>query len=265
MKLCLTKYHGGSSYYIPWLLEQMPDRYWQRPYAETHGGAFNLGLNKEPSDIELYNDKDPSIYWIFRHLKETPEPMIKELQETQYNKEQFEHSLQMVLSANTYLKAVHGLIIRRFSRGGLGKHYASSNRVRRGCANGDEGSYKYWAENILPKVAARIRDVKFYNEDAIEFIKKRDGYGVTLFVDPPFLPSTRVTKKVYNFEMTYEEHELLLKVLVDCLSNVMLLGYDNDLYNSVLTGWHKSTKDIANHSGQGKTKERRTICLWRNY
>jgi DNA adenine methylase len=277
--LCLTKYPGGSYYYIDWLLRHMPDRYWDRPYAESHGGAFNLGLNKVAGPIEIYNDIDPAIYNIFLQLQKDDGKLVATLQDTQYCKEQFEISLPLSkpnvdymhcgLNGLSYdgIQAYHNIIIRRLSRGGNCTHYASSNRKRRGYENGDEGSYIYWAKNQLPKIKERIKFVQFYNEDAEDFIKKTDGYGVTIFCDPPWMHSTRVSKKLYKYEMTLEQHESLLKLLVDCDSNIMVLNYNNELYRSYLKEpkWSVTQKAMPCNAGQTKVKTRRVVTLWKNY
>ena len=40
----------------------------------------------------------------------------------------------------------------------------------------------------------------------------------------------------------------------------MISGYENDLYDSILEGWHKETKDTL-----AESSNRRTEVLWMNY
>jgi DNA adenine methylase len=282
-KLVLTKYHGGSFYTAPWIISHFPLGYTDRPYAEPFGGGFNVGLQKLYSITELYNDIDFSIYNIFKQLKKDPDLFIKFIQNNfSYTEETFNdiksecvekerilslnlHKTDIEYSGTEFYYAVYNLILRRFSRGGNMKNYSTSNRIRRGYTNGDEGSFKFWAANILPRVAQRIRCVNFYNEDAMDFIRKIDGYGVTLFIDPPWLPETRTAKKVYKHEMSREDHEKLLKLIVQCDSNIIILGYNNELYSDYLKDWERRDNNVANHSGQNAKKQRRTVSLWRNY
>lgn len=55
-------------------------------------------------------------------------------------------------------------------------------------------------------------------------------------------------------------HRRLLNVLLTLRGKVVLSGYDNELYNSALQGWHKdSIKTISNMASP------RLECLWLNY
>ena len=60
--------------------------------------------------------------------------------------------------------------------------------------------------------------------------------------------------------MTDVDHLEMLKALADHLGPVMISGYENDLYNSVLEGWRKIKKDTLAEAGV-----KREETLWLNY
>lgn len=60
--------------------------------------------------------------------------------------------------------------------------------------------------------------------------------------------------------MKDEEHVKLLNVLKKHKGKVMISGYDNDLYNETLVGWHKYTKNTTAESAI-----KRTEVVWMNY
>ena len=66
--------------------------------------------------------------------------------------------------------------------------------------------------------------------------------------------------------MTDAEHVELLDTITNCAGAVYLSGYDNDLYNSKLSSWSKtswSTKTVCAVSN-GRAKASRREVLWWN-
>ncbi len=80
-----------------------------------------------------------------------------------------------------------------------------------------------------------------------------------MYVDPPYLTGTR-KNYLYRYEMTDGEHVELLKLLAEHPGKVLLSGYDNELYNSILSGWKKVQKKTQAEAGI-----QRVETLWMNY
>lgn len=80
-----------------------------------------------------------------------------------------------------------------------------------------------------------------------------------IYLDPPYLPSTRKNAKIYKHEFTNEQHILLLNKIksLDCM--VIISGYKSKLYDDILIGW--KTRDFPCQSQGGRRVER----LWFNY
>ncbi len=62
-----------------------------------------------------------------------------------------------------------------------------------------------------------------------------------IYVDPPYVPSTRTSNNKYKHEMTLFDHTELLTFLdgLDC--RIMISCYDNPLYKELLSNWFKAT------------------------
>lgn len=60
--------------------------------------------------------------------------------------------------------------------------------------------------------------------------------------------------------MSEREHEFLLELMKKSKSMMIISGYDNDLYNDMLQGWAKSTRQTAASSQNGSTT--RNEVLW---
>lgn len=80
-----------------------------------------------------------------------------------------------------------------------------------------------------------------------------------VYCDPPFVPSTRRSSRVYAHDYSHDDHERLLELLLQLPCNVILSGYDNALYAEALPHWHKRTFDAKTHV------DVRRETLWFNY
>lgn len=119
--------------------------------------------------------------------------------------------------------------------------------------------------DLDPRVIARWRtehpDIcELYEADAAAFLAAFDFQGDELiYVDPPYLPMTRRRKKVYTFDYRREDHQRLLGTLLALPCKIMISGYDSDLYNTELAGWHKVSFQAKTHV------DVRDECVWMNF
>lgn len=158
-------------------------------------------------------------------------------------------------------RAVDFVVRNRMSRGGLGKDFAWSERLR----GGQPGDRNGWetALDQLPAVRERIRHVEFRHGAALDLLAELDGPDVLFYLDPPYLPAVRTAKAIYgDCEMTAEDHRQLLRRAIQLEGQVFLSGYRSALYEEALAGWSRDEFGMPNHSGQGRTKNRRIECLW---
>jgi DNA adenine methylase len=115
---------------------------------------------------------------------------------------------------------------------------------------------KMWADQ-------KIEQVIVYNKCALQILssitnKHRDAF---VYIDPPYLFSTRISQKpLYDHEAGDADfHTKLLKLAAVSPAKVMISGYENDLYNDLLPGWHKHTFRSMTRKGMA------TETLWMNY
>lgn len=86
--------------------------------------------------------------------------------------------------------------------------------------------------------------------DAIKFLRNFVFSGnELLYVDPPYMPSTRRRSKVYRYDYSPEDHAALLDVLIDLPCKIIISGYDNKLYSEVLQNWEKFIFQSKTHAG----------------
>src|SRR5690606_16106053 len=108
-------------------------------------------------------------------------------------------------------------------------------------------------------------NVYIFCKPGLEVIRAFNKENSLLYIDPPYLHTTRASKKVYDFEMDEDEHRRLCDTLCGFRGKVIISGYDSELYNTYFKDWKRVTRDIVNHSSQTKTKEYKTEILWKNF
>lgn len=82
---------------------------------------------------------------------------------------------------------------------------------------------------------------------------------VFVYLDPPYLLSTRTKKKIYKHELTTDDHWELLRIarLLPC--HVLIHGYPSNMYGQKLHDWRSFTFLASTRGGQ------RTEQVWCNY
>jgi DNA adenine methylase len=261
-----VKTHGGKGRLARAIVALLPDG--QRYYAEPYAGGLSVLLACGRFDNELANDSNPCVAAMWRELRDNHEALLGRLMATPYSEASFLASRDWI-DHRTHLESKHDLafhwIIRaRMSRGGLGTAFAWSGRER----GGHPGDLNAWLTFLfmVPEIAARVAGMKVTNRPAIELIRDCDSPRTLFYLDPPYLPETRTARKTYGlFEMSAEDHLELLAAARRCLGKVAISGYDHPLYRAALDGWRATRFDVPNNAGQGKSKARRTECVWMNY
>jgi len=253
------KWHGGKAYLARRIIALMPEH---ETYVEPFAGGLSVLLNKARARTEVAGDLHGELIAFYQTFRDQPDVLIDHLRAIPYARESFDWACRAVEGADPIAAAVRFLIKHRFSRGGMGKTFAWSERLR----GGQPGDVNGW-ETIkaqLPVIARRLGGVQLRHADVMELIEQCDGPNTLFYLDPPYLPSTRTARSVYAHEMSQEDHERLLEVVVDVRGMVVLSGYGNPLYDHALGAWDRHEFDRPNDAGQNKTKQRRVEVLWCN-
>ena len=134
--------------------------------------------------------------------------------------------------------------------------------------DGRSSNYAQYTINFphLLQVAQRLQGVTIDNRDALKIIERYDRPYAFLYLDPPYLLSTR-RGNLYKHEMSDEQHVDLLEAALAYTGKVAISGYANDLYDIMLADWLRieiPTKLSIVTNAEGKKNER-TEILWTNY
>ncbi|QLY03741.1 MULTISPECIES: DNA adenine methylase [Citrobacter] len=255
------RYHGGKFRLASWIIPQMPEHIC---YVEPFGGAAGVLLQKPRSYAEVYNDLDGEVVNLFRVLRD-PE-MNQRLRDacalTPYSRDEFCAAREVVTES---VERARRMVVRACmgfgSASGIGGNSGFRSDSKRKYATAAH-LWERYPEN-LSAVCQRLQGVIIENKDALAVMRAHDAKTTLHYIDPPYVPETRVQgNRYYNHEMTVEGHEQLLAVARTMTGMVMISGYDSDVYNDMLVGWQKMEKSSRISAGRG-TKVR-TECLWSN-
>lgn len=253
----LIRYHGGKFRSADWIISHFPQH---RIYTETFGGGASVLLKKPRSYAEIYNDLDCEVVNLFRVARDYPVRLRRLLKLTPFARHEFELSYE---KTDDRVEQARRTIVRAFQGFGSssvnGKpsgFRANSNRSGTTPAH-DWANYPQGFEAIIE----RLKGVVLENRDAKEIMKAHDAEDCLHYVDPPYLHSSRSKSSActYKFELTDQEHKELAEFLKGLEGMVILSGYENQIYDEVLTEWKKvSKKTFADGAKE------RTEILWIN-
>jgi len=257
----ILRYHGGKWMLAPWIISHFPDH---RIYTEAFGGAASVLLQKKRSYCEVYNDLDDEVVNLFRVVRESGPELIRFLELTPYSSTEYKQSYEIAdcdpfeLARKTLIRSFMGFAsgIQSTQKTGF---RANSNRAGTTPAH-DWNNFPRSLEAIIE----RMKGVVIENREAIEVIKQHDTPKTLHYLDPPYKLETRYageSTNIYKFEMNTDQHVKLLKSLALLEGMVVLSGYDNTLYNDMLTGWQKATKTSVASGGKGSIKRIETLWI----
>ena len=112
----------------------------------------------------------------------------------------------------------------------------------------------------MARPCTRLHGVVIEQRPAIELLRHQDGPDVLHYVDPPYLPETRIAHdNMYRHEMSFDDHAELLDVLDTLEGAVVLSGYPSELYQARLAHWRLEQRDARDSRARTRTE-----CLWLN-
>lgn len=254
----LLRYHGGKYLLAKWILSYFPEH---RIYVEPYGGAASVLLKKRRCYAEIYNDLDDEIVNLFCVVRERGSDLREALEQTPFSRVEFELSCE---NTDDEFERARRTVVRSFM--GFGSA-ASSGRKTGFRANSNRSGTTPahdWANypEALDGIIERLQGVVIENRDAIEVMKAQDSPDTLHYLDPPYVLGTRYkgeNTKCYNYEMTDEEHVEMCRFIKGLEGVVVLSGYDNELYNDLLSDWQKHHR-----KAYADGAEERVETLWIN-
>ncbi len=251
-------YFGGKQAIAQRIIAEMPEH---RHYVEPYCGSLAVLLAKEPVAHETVNDLDGDLVNFWRVLRDQPEALARVCALTPHSRGEFEATREptegpLEGARRIWVQLAQGRAAVRQRTGWRFFETGSSSSL------GMPGYLAGYVARIAP-AAERLARVSLECRPALDVITRYGEHeDVLLYVDPPYLGSTRTSGK-YKIEMEgVDEHRTLITALLACRSSVVLSGYPSELYDDALAGWRRI--EIPTNTGQGGQWSERTEVLWIN-
>lgn len=227
-----------------------------KTYLEPFFGSGAVFFNKTKSPIETINDLDSSVVNLFKVIRDNPETLAQAINFTPLSRE--EYYLSYEFEQGDEVEQARRFLVRCWQA--IGAKTSDRTGWRSLIASNGPDTAKEWGKlpaKIL-KVAERLKEAQIENQPAEKLIERYKREDVLIYADPPYILETR-TKRHYKHEMAVDDHEKLLKQLDDHPGPVILSGYEHELYNNLLSSWHKESMSVLAEAGA-----KRQEVLWIN-
>lgn len=253
-------YFGSKQTIAPWIVDLLPDH---GHYVEPFAGSLSVLLAKRPSPMETVNDLDHDLMHFWRILRDRPDDLIRVCALTPHGRAEM---LAAHDPTTDDLERARRVWVRLSqSLGGQLRKNGWRHYVNPG-AKGNFGMPAYLDGYVdrMAAVAERLHRVSLECMPAFDLIARYGRHAeVLLYIDPPYLGTTREATTRYRHEMKGgQEHRDLAAALADCRAAVVLSGYHSPLYDELYGGWHRYER--ATTTGNAVTAKARTEVLWAN-
>jgi DNA adenine methylase len=254
MSAPVIKWPGGKWMLADWILENLPPH---DCYVEPYFGSGAVFFTKEPAKYETINDLDGQVVNLFRTIREHAEELAWLVEHTPWSRDEYEDACRP--PTGNAIQDAHAFIVRTHQA--FSATTARKTGWRNDTAAGRNvacpATWRKVPERILA-VSDRLKDAHIENRPALELIGRANRPDVLIYADPPYVTDTRLAR-LYQFEMTDEDHANLLDALEAHSGSVVLSGYASELYDGRLKGWRRLERSANAEGGRARVE-----VLWLN-
>lgn len=259
----VLRWHGGKFRLAEWVMSHFPRH---DAYVEPYGGAAGVLMQKPAIAAECYNDLDDAVVNVFRVLRDEDlaQRLFRLLELTPFARSEFNAAYEPTDDPVERARRTICLSFMGHGSDAVTRGYRSGFRSK--FSNGralPAQSWSTWPE-VVGAMTRRLRGVLIEQTDGVKLMKRLDGSKTLFYVDPPYLPQTRVSKvglHGYRHDLLPDDHRTLLRELKKLKGYVVLSAYHSSLYDRALKHWRQDEIEVQSdniNTGGG----RRTEVLW---
>lgn len=257
------RYPGSKWSIAEWIISHFPEGYEKMVYLEPFLGSGAVFFNKRPGAVETINDLDDDVVNLFQILRERPEDLKKALWLTPYSREEYDRAFEpcedSLEQARRFMVRTTQAIGAKLGHGKCG--WSNHKQMKIG------GTACKWAgiTETIDEAAARLRGgtknlVQIEKMDALRLIERYNTPDALIYIDPPYVRSTRKSGALYVHEMTDEGQKRLLGLIASSKAKIIISGYDSEMYNEMLKGW-RTDSTMSQTTSTEMAREK----IWMNY
>lgn len=255
-------YYGSKVRAAARIIDLLPEH---QAYVEPFCGSLAVLLAKPRAGrFETVNDLDADLMTFWRVLREQPLELERVCALTPHSRAEYAACWPITEPVSDLERARRVWVKLAQGRGGQLRPTGWRHHQQ---AHGRSSSMPRTLDGYVSRfamVAERLRGVSLESMPALELIERYGrGADTLMYVDPPYLMSTR-SRTGYRHEMhSQDEHRELAAALQGLAAAVVVSGYASPLYDEIYDGWHRA--EVSAYTGQGNNGDgERTEVLWSN-
>jgi DNA adenine methylase len=266
-RLSFFPYLGGKHYLLKTILKNIPNH---RIYVEPFGGSAKVLLNKEPSEIEVYNDYDKRIANLFYVVAFKFDEFFEKVNRLLFSREIYNQAVKDFGSSKIdELGNVDLAVMTYYKLHGTFSGQLNSKSFRTSFTRSLTKSF-FNNLDTLTLIHDRLKNVVIESLDFKKLIKRySEMEDVFIYLDPPYLGF----EFYYDVKFTLEDHKAMLDILKNSKAKWLLSNYANELYDTELKDFYRLEIPLSKHSyaltestkHKRNTKPTTTEILWANY
>lgn len=215
-------YVGGKYRSLDKILQHLPYR---KTWIEVFGGSGIITLNRQPSKLDVFNDRYAGVVAFYRVLRDPNliQLLIKRLELTVHSREEFcwcketwDKCQDDVERAARWYYMIEASVINKMDAFARSIHSPLSANVRQNL-------------KLFDAVHNRFKNVLVENLDWSQCISDFDAKDAVFYCDPPYLDTDGGG---YVHKFSRQDHVQLLNQIQDTQGFVAISGYANELYDS---------------------------------
>lgn len=290
----ISHYPGAKAGYVGQVIAEILPYDGINQYYEVFGGMANILLHKRPHPQEYYNDLNKKLATLMFVLSD--EKLSKDLFELMLDTTDYydQSSFDYAKFASQYMLDPESEFMREYAQNSnLNLNLTTVEKAAevwrtllmsingamshfKGIRVGNEAlTLEYQLQKKL-EIPERLRNVNILNEDAFELIEVVKPCSDALMVcDSPYTKKQMGSKVIYECEFSEQDQYRYIRLVQDSTAKVLVCGYDNEIYNSILLDsnspykWYKYevaevSKSMAVTAIDG-SKSKATEMIWTNW
>ncbi len=236
-------------------------------FIDACSGGGSVILNSPYVPIRIYNDLEKNVYSLHAVLQHRHEFVrFKERAELSlYDEETWKHYKEELKRFDIHYtdRAFYYWYVNRTSVNGIGGFSSTGIHIRKGL----HYTLRKMHASIerLDEIHEILQTIIVTNRDIFDLIPKWDNDRVFIYIDVPYVLSTR-NGKAYIIEWSDEDHKKLINMLLEIKNaKILLSGYDNQIYKELENNKWRKESFQANSSSAAGISQSKTECVWMNY